>query len=155
MSEESKVAAKRAMTLPEARFALAQHVRQFWVVDAEAGTTIKDVVDPVYWAHVAPKFSPFDRITVQIETGEWMLELLVIDRARNWAKVRVLHEYQLHEEADSAATPESAYEVKWGGNHHKWRVLRKDDNQEISGKHADQESAKAWLRNYELTIANT
>jgi hypothetical protein len=74
-------------TLTEARMGLAESKRQDWVVNAEEGTTVEQVLDPMYWAHVGPKFTLYDRVDVRVDTGEWMLELIVIQTGRNFARV--------------------------------------------------------------------
>src|SRR5438270_251157 len=55
MSEvaESKPAAKSARILNPQRIGLAEQLRQDWVVNAEERTTIEEVMDPQYWAHIA------------------------------------------------------------------------------------------------------
>jgi hypothetical protein len=80
-------------------------------VDAKAGTKIEDVLQPQYWAHVAGQLGPYTRIEV-LETGEWMLELLVINCGRNWAKVQVLHKFEL-EERSRRCRPRKA--TGWSG----------------------------------------
>jgi hypothetical protein len=146
---------KRIPILDPQRAHLAQHVRQYWVMDAEEGTKIDDVLDPGYWAHIAPRLSRLDRVTVHLETGEWMLDLLVVDKDRNWAKMHVLHHYDLTKASEAVASPEAAFEVKWGGPHYKFRVIRRADKEVLSSGHADAEAGRAWLRAYEQTVATT
>jgi hypothetical protein len=77
---------KRAVFLAGDRMHLREQVRQDWVIDAAAGTTIEDVLDPQYLAHLATGIELYSRIEVLIESGEWMLELLVMGVGRNWVK---------------------------------------------------------------------
>ena len=81
---------KRVVILNPSRLQGAEYARQDWVVNAEEGTKISDVLDPAYWAHTSAQMKPYDRIEVRLETGEWILELLVLSADRNWARVQVL-----------------------------------------------------------------
>jgi hypothetical protein len=94
-----------AITLVEARMGLSESKRQDWVVDAEEGHTVEQVLDPMYWAHVAPKFTLYDRVEVRVDTGEWMLELIVIQTGRNFARVHVAARHDFTT-SPSAAAPE-------------------------------------------------
>lgn len=150
MANESK----RDVMLMPARMQLAEHARQDWVATAEEGTTIEDVLDPQYWSHMAAQMQPMDRIDVRVDTSEWLLELLVIQVGRNWARCAVLHQHDLTppSEADAVA---SGFEVKWGGPLNKWRVIRLSDREVLSMKHDNREAAADWLRQYEKTVTTT
>ena len=125
----------------------AEYKRQDWVVDAESGTSIQDCQDPQYWAHVCQQFKIFDRIEVRVESGEWMAEFVVLACERNWAKVEMLHFYDL---APADKAPVSAkYEVTWKGPHLKWSVIRIADREKIKDKMMSREEADSWLRQYE------
>ena len=60
----------RAVILNPQRIGLAEQLMQHWVVNAEEGTTVADVLDPGYWAHCAAQMQVYDRIDVRLETGE-------------------------------------------------------------------------------------
>lgn len=139
----------RSNILDPQRHRLAEQVRNAWVVNAEEGTTIQDVLEPSYWAHVARELKPYDHIEVRLETGDWIAQLLVISQGLNWAKVHML---QKHDLAMSQEAPPSSqkHEVKWRGPQHKWCVMRLIDNQALqTGMEKDE--ASAWMRNYERT----
>lgn len=142
----------RAVILNPQRLLLAEFARQDWIVNAEAGTTVSDVLDPQYWAHCSAQMKPYDRCEVRLETGEWMLELIVLQCDRNWAKVHLLEKYDLTAVESLAPAPQK-HIVKWRGPQHKHCVVRISDNEVLSTGHETGEAAQAWLKQYETTVA--
>jgi hypothetical protein len=138
---------RRVVSLNEPRFKLAEAVRNVWVVNAEQGTTVNDVLEPAYWAHVAQRLRPYDHIEVRIDTGEWLLSLLVLGCDRNWAKVHVLHRYEL-EKAETDMPKAKKHRVEWKGPQLKWCVIRNSDN-EIIFKEMEKAEAHAQMAHHE------
>lgn len=149
MSEvATKAAEKSARTLTEARIGLAEERRQDWVVNAEEGTTMAQVMDPQYWAHVSARMQPFDRIDVRLETGEWMAELLVITTGRNWAQVHMLALHELVERTE--VMPVAAkHQVVWKGPQRKHVVVRLSDQQPVQEGFSTKNEAQAWVTEHE------
>ena len=85
---------RKSLANPQ-RMQLAEQWRQDWVVNAEEGTTVDDVLNPTYWASVATQFQVFDKIEVRLETGEWILELIVMSVGRTHATVYLAKRYDL------------------------------------------------------------
>ena len=144
-------AQKRTVILNPQRIGLAEALRRDWVVNAEAGTTVQDVLEPVYWSHNASDFTIYDHIEVRLETGEWILDLIVIAVGRNWAKVHLVNKIELASEDDSPVA--TKHKVEWKGPQHKWAVIRLADNEMISKGHGDKNEAALWLTNYENVTA--
>lgn len=121
---------KRAVVLDEPRIKLAEFERQAFVANASEGTTVNDVLEPAYWSYVASKLKPYDRIEVRLDTGEWLLELLVLGCDRNWARVHLLHKHELGPvEADMPKAKK--HRVEWKGPQLKWCVIRNSDDETI------------------------
>jgi hypothetical protein len=142
------------IVLTEQRMGLAEAMRHDWVVNAQEGTTVKDILDPTYWAYVAPKMSIYDRVEVRLETGEWVAELLVLGLDRNWARVHMLQLYDLIPVAEAAPAPQSN-EVFWRGPQHKWAVRRLADQEVIQQNFESKLAAAEWMRQHEQVVANT
>jgi hypothetical protein len=142
--------AKTARILNPQRMGLAEQLRQDWVVNAEEGTTVEEVLDPQYWAHMAVQMQPMDRIDVRLETGEWMLELLVINTGRNWAQVNLLHKYELVQRSETLPAAQK-HRIEWKGPQLKWAVIRVADNEVIHKELASKAAAAEWLGSYERT----
>lgn len=151
MSEAVKEAAgaERVVILNPQRMSLREVVRQDWVVHAEAGTKVADVLDPQYWAHMAAQMQAFDRVEVLLETGDWLLELLVINAGRNWAQVHLLQRHELAKRAETM--PQSKkHEIVWKGPQLKWCVIRLADGEKIQSG-MEKLAAGEWLAAYEKT----
>ncbi len=119
----------RVVRIDEARTALAEYARQDWVVNAEEGTKIEDILKPEYWSLVCVRMKPYDRIEVRLETGEWIAELLVLQADRLYAQVYPLkiHDLVGAENALKPMAPE--YQSVWKGPQKKWCIIRLADNQ--------------------------
>jgi hypothetical protein len=153
MSEVAdKPAVKSERILNPQRMGLAEHLRQQWMVNAEEGTTVEDVLDPQYWSHMAAQLQPYDRIDVLLETGEWLLELLVINRGRNWAQVHLLHKYDLEQRSEIMPAAQK-HRIEWKGPQRKHAVIRIADSQVIQDGFSSKLEAGVWLANHEKVTA--
>lgn len=142
----------RAVVVDPQRMQVAEYVRREWVVTAEEGTSIDDIVHPGYWAHMARQLAMYDRVEVRIDTGEFLLELLVKAVGPNWAQVAVLHHHDLTGAATEEADAHSELEVKFKGPIRKWCVLRKSDSEILHEKEESKLAASTWAEQYESTI---
>jgi hypothetical protein len=149
----------RSLSIMPARVKLAEYEVQNWIVNAEEGTSEGDLLTPGYWAHVAHQFKPYDHIEVRVETGEWVIHLVVVGCDRNWANVvvdrkiyfvahtespvEVMSKHEIHE----------AHEVAWKGPQHKWAVIRKADSEMVNKGFSSKEEAHAWKREHENVTA--
>lgn len=148
MEKPAEAGEKRVVILNPQRRALRETWRQDWVVNAEVGTTVEDVMQPQFWAHVAADMQPYDRVEVLLETGEWLLELIAIGVGRNWVQMHLAQKYDLAplSEALPSATK---HKIEWKGPQHKFAVIRIADSQKIQDGFASRGEASAWLSNHE------
>jgi len=147
-------AEKRVVILNPQRMELAEQWRQDWVVNAEQGTTIGDVLDPQYWSHMAYRMQPYDHIEVRLETGEWLLQLLVLSVGRNYVQVYLMVKHDLQGVGEDAPVA-MKHKVEWKGPQHKWVVTRLADSQAIQSGLESKEIANTWLSNHERVVAKT
>lgn len=138
----------RAVFLNPEQMGAREHRRQDFAVNAPAGTTVEDVLNPQYWAHVAAQFEPFARVEVLEESGAWMLDLLVIQAGRNWAQVHLLAKHELAERTE-AMPKAQAHLVEWKGPVRKWSVIRISDSQVLQDGFGSKAEAHAWSANHE------
>ena len=140
---------KPVPAIHDGRFAAAEYERSTWVITAEEGTIPEDVLNADYYAHVAAKLSPYDRIEVRANDGTWVAELLVLDVSRLWAKVHALHLHKLTTVDVSQSNVERSlpYFVRYQGPHDKWVVVRRADSQAVSTGHGTPEAANEWMIN--------
>lgn len=149
MSDEQK----RIRIISDARMKPLEYMRQHWGVDAEEGTSIEDVLKDVYWSHMAPQMHAGDRIEVTVETGEWMLDLLVMQVDRGWARVHVLHRYDLVGNDAVPQTRASGIDAQFKGKYKKWCAIRLSDGHYLQEQLPTREAAEDWIRNYETALA--
>jgi hypothetical protein len=91
---------------------------------------------------MASRLQPFDRIEVRLETGEWIMELVVIDNGRNWARVHPLHVYDL-QQARFVPAAQDSLEVAFKGPHLKHCVIRSADGEILAKGISTKEDAIA------------
>lgn len=143
---------QRAVVIDPQRMQVAEYGRREWVVTAEEGTSVDDIVHPGYWAHMARQLALYDRIEVRIDTGEFLLELLVKSVGPNWAQVAVLQHHDLAGVAAEESDARSELEVKFKGPIRKWCVVRKADGEILHEKDESKLAAANWSAQYESTI---
>ena len=77
------------------RMQVGDFVRQWVCVTVEVGTKPEWLLDPQFWAHVANKVRPYDRIEARCDDGEFFAEYLVLQRGPQWLQVRQLSMHKL------------------------------------------------------------
>jgi hypothetical protein len=124
--------------------------RTVWVATALENTEPQDMLKPEYWAHVSAQLKPWDRIEVRANDGAWLAELLVLETARNWARVHILNAYKLTTGDVSLTQSEikgrySEFRIEHMGPHDKWCIIRRSDNQKLHEGGESQDAAMRWL----------
>lgn len=149
---EAPAAKKRAVVLDPQRMQTAEYVRRDWVCTAEEGTTVDDVLEPAYWAHIARQLTMYDHIEVRVDTGEFLLELLIKQVGPNWAQVVLLHHHDLAGTAAPGAAVGEEFEALFKGPLRKWCAFRKSDNALLVEKIESKALVLEWIASYERTI---
>lgn len=151
MSETS--AAPKPRKLHASRCQLAEQSRNIHSVVLEPGTTLDNLKDPAFWAHVSgPKnFRPMDRIEAMPEDGSFWAELLVLSAGPLFAKVYVMRHYEIGEVGTTSMS--DAFAVAWKGPLRQHAVIRVKDNAIMQDKFANKEAALGWLAENAKTMA--
>jgi len=130
---------------------LAEHEMRDFVVYALHGTSVEDILETGYWAHVAERFVPFKtQIKVIAEDGSWIAELIVTACDRNWARVYMMHFHDLSEQ-EAAPSKDSNFTVNFAPAHG-WRIIQKDTKEVIQKGFNTKDDAHKALKDYENTI---
>lgn len=135
--------------LGPSRLRTAEFVRNVHVADAAEGTKVEDLERPEFWAHVASKLQPRDRIEVWTDDNAWMAEGVVLAATRTDALVKVLGAWDLNGHqvlTDRAELATKGYEVKFRGHFEKWGVIRKTDREVVHTGSATEGAAWTWVR---------
>lgn len=139
---------KAAPVLMPERMGLAEAKRHDWVVDAEYGMTVDQILEPAYWSHVAAQMTPGDHIEVRAEDFSWVAYLIVQYAEKTYAKV-VIDRVVRIEKSDELPAVSIKHKVEWKGPHHKYAVIRISDSQMLSSGHKTRGEADEWMRNHE------
>lgn len=138
------------MKLTVERCALGEQVNQTWIITAESGTTLEDIAKPEYFANVANKMRPYDKVFARVDTGEWYAELLVVSCGRAWAKTIPLQVVDFVGKETEVVPRDGSdeYDVRYKGPHLKFCVIRKSDNEMIKDHLQSQAEANGWLASF-------
>lgn len=139
---------KRNTQLNPARLSLFEHTNTAYLATVETGTTEKDLLNPNFWSHIAPKLRPYDEIRVCCDDGSFYVTLLVVSCDRTWAKVKVKKDGWMNLEDETNVPENSEYEIKWGGPYLKFRVIRKKDGGVLRDKLQTKKEASDWLEGH-------
>ena len=152
---EVKEQVKRAVVLNPQRMGLAEQLRQDWVVNAEEGTSVQDVLETGYWAHIATQLQIYDHVEVRLETGEWVLELIVLDVGRNYARMYVAKKHDFAEVRTEMPTNAITHKVEWKGPQRKHVVIRLSDSAALMEGFGSKAEAITWMENHIRVAATT
>ena len=126
---------------------LAEYTKSVWQIMPTVETKIEDLLNPDYWAHVARKVNPGDRIEAIPEDRHYFAEFFVLAASTNWIKVKLLRKVVLIEDNDNSTV--AGYNIQFAGAH-KWRIRMGDEV--LSKGHDDKEAATNWLMDHMKTV---
>ena len=116
------------------------YARTIYQVKPEISVTVKDLLEPDYWAHVAKRLRAGDRIEAIPDDRHYYAEFFVLAASTNWAKLVLLREITLIKDNEKSVT--DGFSIGFAGPH-KWRVTRGEEI--LSKGHDDKDSAARWL----------
>lgn len=131
---------------------LAEHALVLWHHVPEFGVTFDALLERGYWAHVAKSLRVGHRIEVMAPDGAWWGNLLVRAVGPNEAAVQPLQFVQLGA-AETVASADMPYEVKWRGPARQFGVVRKDDGSVVKDGFQIKEDAARWAVNHLKAMA--
>jgi hypothetical protein len=137
--------------LIEQRFKSAEYERNIWVANAEHGTNIAEVLQPSYWAHVADKLRPYDRIEVRVDgaSGCSNCSCCRLTAAGLRCASCTAMTWRPVEEVPTAIK----HKVEWKGPQLKWCVIRQSDNEIIFKGITDKGQAQHEAERHERMLA--
>lgn len=125
----------------------AEFSRAIWVAKPEVGTTLADMVQPDYWAHITAFMKPGARIEIFPADNTWFAELYVRGVRDKAVDVFVLRSVVF--DAEEAIPVGAEYLAKWAGPQAKWRVMRLKDN-EVVQEGLEKNEALAWIESQKV-----
>lgn len=144
-------------SLRPARFGLAEHKINHFAVNADAGTTVEDIMRPEYWANVAQHLRPAggDEIVVICDDMSFRAHLWVVNAGHTFANVRLIGEPLMAEakEAKEIQIHDSNVFVQWRGPHGMWSVMRREEDgkktmlrEKLASRDLAETEAKEYLK---------
>lgn len=146
----------RVRPLTPNRLKSAEYTVLRYHVVAEAAATLEQVKDKTYFTHCANKLRPGNEITVEAEDGSFWAWLLVRSVTGPEVVTETLLEKQFSRVERGSITVGDYYTL-WGGNHDKWRVMRKSASDQvpvvISSGHDTEIKAVGWITEHQKALA--
>lgn len=138
--------------LSAAQFKPAEYESNAYVAHPEAGEAFEEVLQPIYWAHVARSLRPWDKIDIRPADFSYYAELIVTASGPQWAKVAVLRKVDFGKNDKAAETliPDG-YDIKHRGAAG-WCVVRLEDREVLHEKAGTKADAAQWLAKHLKTI---
>lgn len=155
MSDQKDIKKDTIAPLNPSRFNGADFERTVYVATVEQGTKKEQIIESGFWAHIAARVRPWDRIEVRSDDGIFIAELLVLSAGRNWVKVHLLSFINLTSgDVSQTQAEQQDYAIKFMGPHKKWSVLKGDGaSRDYLRDGFDTEAqAREWLRDHEKAI---
>ena len=123
----------------EAQFKQARHA-----ISPEPGTRYEEILDPAFFANIAPKVNSGDIIEVRPGDGSYYAELYVWNKGANWLQVSELKRIE-RPTAGLMPAANTAFSIEFVEGPHKHRVLRNSDRGVIAHGFDSPEAANLWL----------
>lgn len=140
--------------LLDKHFLGADFARQVFYATPAAGTTIDDVMQPDYWAHVARRMNPRDIVEVVPEDGSFYARLFVLNSDKLWAKMAKLEHVSFGEGKKPETAKSDLFEAKYAGPSAKWRVHNKSDGSLVANdSFQTRDEAEKWILQHAKQMA--
>ncbi len=126
------------------RLKLAEFVRSPYRAEPEAGARLEDVLAPDYFAHVAERLRPGDKLEIMPECMSWYAEALVVDATRLSARLEIILG-PIPLDAGEQVLAHDVFEAKWISPARRFGVARKADGALMTRNLATKADAEQWI----------
>ena len=128
--EETPAQEPETLEVPESvkpvginRFGVAGEKRNEFVVNVKHDCDPAFILEPEFWGHIARHLGRGDIVEVTSDDLAWEMNVRVIDRGHNWAKVVKRFFVDYGGPAEIAPEVPTKYTVEWAGQTDKFRVV--------------------------------
>lgn len=118
--------------------------RNVFSLAAPLGTLWEDVLSPAFYAHIAPKLRPLDRIEVVAEDMTFYGEVMVLAVGQQHVNVVEIAFIELSMPETIQMTL-AGHKVMFRGPQARWSVVRISDGMAVSENHPTAQHAAMWL----------
>lgn len=130
----------------EAAFKQGRHA-----IAPEADTPLEHLLNPAYFAHIAPKVNAGDIIEVRPAGGLFYKELYVWAKGANWLHVSEL--VSIERPSMEAVAADDKFSIDFVDGAKKYRVIRNSDRAELASGFDTPDIANAWLQGNKAKVA--
>ena len=131
----------------EAAFKQARHS-----ITPEAETPREHLLNPAYFAHIAPKVNAHDIIEVRPADGAFYMELYVWAKGSNWLHVSELTSVE-RPTLSGLVAADGKFSIEFVDGARKYRVVRTADRAELASGFETPALASAWLDGNKAKVA--
>jgi hypothetical protein len=136
--------------LPANGLSAAEYIRREWRITVDPATTLDDMMNPGYWAHVAAQLRTGDEITAVAEDNSFYAKFFVRFARRLEASVSLIQHVEL--EAVAVTTElASEYSIKFRGQRSKFTILK--GKEVLRDGFETENQAKAYLEDHLKALA--
>ena len=118
-----------------------------YTMNAPSGATRENILDPIFWAHVASTLRRNDIVHIRANDDTFWAQYLIRDCGRTWAKAFEMHWFGF-KGSEMEAEDVLEYECKWNGPSDKFIVLRLADGTKLAKDLSTKDDALGWLAQY-------
>lgn len=140
--------------LMERNFEVAEFKQVHWFAIADSSVQPEDLLTREYWALVAIKAKPGNKITIWREDRRMYAEMVVVAAGPNWVEPRFLFPPLMFDRDEHAENFGSDFEIRDLGEIKHWSVIRRKDGNEIHNGSLSPELAHRWLAEYVRSTMN-
>lgn len=137
---------KLVKTLPTANLQTVEQARYAYLAKVPEHVTEEELLEPVFWSHVASRLPFRTRIEVWAIDGTWFQELVVYDNQAHVAPIGERIRF-LQGTPEEAAVPEG-FSITHRGPELLWVVDRNSDSKRLHQGASSKADALKWLADY-------
>lgn len=130
----------------------AEYTMRRWHLVVAPHVALDSLLDPAFWAHVARRLSPGDRVHIDCEDRTWAATLFVRDTTGVSARMAVesLIDFDLARTAPALdAQSAERYRMQWVSPGAKYRIVRLSDGAEMT-RGLDKAAAQQWISSRDI-----
>lgn len=124
-----------------------------WHHTVPAELPVDELLDTSFFAHVHRLLQPHHRIIVDAEDLSWTAKLIVTSSHKGGVSTVLVEHTELDARPLAAVGSPDLYYAKWGGPTKRWRVLRKEDGEEVKDQFQSRTDAEKWITSHNQKAA--
>jgi len=130
---------------PDFMLNVAGQAYQTYLANVAVGVTDQDCLEPLFWANVARKVKPMDRIEVWAKDGVWFGEFRVVFADNTAVRLQKVQRADIDASLTTDLSDDSDYTAGWIAPPLKYGVRRKSDKEVVASNFETLFDAHQWI----------